>query len=82
MIRKEMAMANRRSRAQVETVNGGGVGLPSSQFVLSIFVGSTEGKGNSTSLSFYPKLIKHDSGGSKANLGWIGAHSAGFVEML
>ena len=82
MIRNEIATANNRSRAQVDTVKGGGEGFAYLGSALSIFVGSTEGKGNSTSLSFYPKLIKHDSGGSKANFGWIGAYSAGFFEML
>jgi hypothetical protein len=58
MIKKEIATANSKSRAQVDTVKGAGVGIASSGSALSMFVGSTEGKGNSTSFSFYPKSFK------------------------
>lgn len=40
-----MATANNKSRAQVDTVKGAGVGFPSLGSALSMFVGSTEGKG-------------------------------------
>ncbi len=40
-----MATANSKSRAQVDTVKGGGEGFASLGSALSIFVGSTEDKG-------------------------------------
>ena len=40
-----MATAKSKSRAQVDTVNGGGSGFASFGSALSMFVGSTEGKG-------------------------------------
>jgi len=88
MIRNEMATANNRSRAQVDTVIGAGVGFGFLGSAFSVFVGSTEGKGNSTSLLFYPKLFKQpiliDRLLADPRIpGYLAeACSAGFVEML
>jgi hypothetical protein len=82
MIRKEMATANSKSRAHVDTVSGVDVGFASLGSALSTFIGSTEGKGHSTSLSFYPKLFQEQILDGPALPGWSAeAYSAGLGEM-
>ena len=88
MIRKEMATANSKSRAQVDTVNGAGAGFASLGSALSMSVGSTEGKGN-FNLNFIlseifqaPNPERSDSGDPKISEYAVESYSAGFSEML
>lgn len=70
MIRKDMATANSKSRAQVDTVNGAGAGFASLGSALSMFVGSTEGKGK-FNLIFILSEIVQATGSDRSTDFWI-----------
>jgi hypothetical protein len=88
MIRKEMATANRRSRAQADTVNGAGSGFAFFGSALSMFVGSTEGKGKFNLVFILAEILQATvlidllAPDLRISEYIIEAYSAGFVEML
>ena len=83
MIRNEMATANNKSLAQVDTVNGAGVGFESLESALSMFVGSTKGKGKFNLTFILSEILQATDSGRFADpsICIIEAHPARFVEM-
>ena len=70
MIRKEMATANSKSRAHVDTVNGVDAGFASGS-ALSMFIGSAEGKGKFNLTLILSEIIQAtDSDRSRSILRW------------
>jgi hypothetical protein len=83
MIRKEIATANSKSRTQVDTVKGAGVGFASLGSALSMFVGSTEGKGKFNLNFILSEINQGKDFGRSASISFDArGHSAGFGEML